>query len=55
MSPPLKRWEHVGLPLSAQFIRSVCVCAISTFVCPILSSAFYRAAGQARDVDPMLR
>ena len=32
---PLKRWGHVGLPLSAQFVRSVFVCAFSTSVCPI--------------------
>ena len=38
MSPPLKRWGHVGLPLSAQFVRSVCVCAFSTSVCPIYIS-----------------
>ena len=26
ISPPLKRWGHVGLPLSAQFVRSFCTC-----------------------------
>ena len=38
-------WGHVGLPLFAQFFRSVCVCAFSPF---------YRAGGQTRDVDQML-
>ena len=41
------------------FVRSVCVCAFSPSVCPIhfisvLSSAFYRAGGQTRDVNLML-
>ena len=60
MSPPLKRWGHVGLPVSAQFVRSVCVCAFSPSVCPIhfifviLSSTFYRAGRQTRVVDAML-
>ena len=57
---PMKRWGHVGLPMFAQLVRSVCVCAFSPFVCPIhfisvlLSSAFYRAGDQTRDIDPRL-
>ena len=31
----LKRWGLVGLPLSAQLVCSVCVCALSLSVCPI--------------------
>ena len=35
MYPPLKRWVHVVLPLSAQFVRSVYVRAFFPSVCPI--------------------
>ena len=41
MSPPLKKWGHAGLPLSAQFVRSIlCLCIRS-----------YSKGGQIRDND----
>ena len=43
MSPPLKRWGHVALPLSAKFVRSV--------LCLFVRS--YRADGQTRDFYPI--
>ena len=42
------------LSLSAQLVSVRSLCLYVPFISVLLSSAFYRAGGQARDVDPML-
>ena len=54
LSPPLKRWGHVGLPLSAQFVSVRSLRLYVPFINVLLSRAFYCAGSTVYDAEPTL-
>ena len=52
MAPPMYTEVGTCMVTSVRSVRSVCLSV--SFISVSLPSAFYRAGGQTRDVDPLL-